>query len=308
MAGPAAADRSLGTMGRDAWAANTGVREGCFFDQAAGCWEDSCMTAYATTRAVASACTPSRAIAAPTERRGQRGKCMPTDDFDELVEWDDASEDVGDDGTPLLALPRYTLFPDTLVPFHVFDIESQRMLDDAVAGQRLMVVAGLTPGWEHDPNEPPPTHEFAGLGRILRDRRYSDGRYDLFVHGIARVRIDRVVQTHPYPTVDITRLPDFPADLHDTLDVVGRLVGLMGQLMRALGPDADTLSQTLGATVDPGPLSNRLAAMLVESPRDRQALLEERDPLARCRFLCDLVGSLVLERGPEHRPGVDLLH
>ena len=49
---------------------------------------------------------------------------------------------------PLLPLPEYTLFPHTLVPFHIFEPRYLKMLDACLAGRRLLVVAGLKPGWE----------------------------------------------------------------------------------------------------------------------------------------------------------------
>lgn len=192
---------------------------------------------------------------------------------------------------PLFPLPEYTLFPNTLVPFHVYEPRYRDMLADCVAGRRLLVVAALAPGWELAQDREP-TVSVGGLGRVLSDRRYPDGRLDLFVHGIERVRIATRLRAEPWPLVDVEPVPDrVEAPLDGALQ---RLASLTSRLIVALGEEGAPLRELLASTADPAVLSNRLAATVVEGFGARQALLETTCPARRCERLVGHVGALLL--------------
>ncbi len=193
---------------------------------------------------------------------------------------------------PLFPLPEYTLFPNTLVPFHVYEPRFRDMLAHCVSGRRLLVVAALSPGWEHQPPERTPTVAVAGLGRVLSDRRYPDGRLDLFVHGIDRVRISTRLRTEPWPIVDVERVPD---RLGDQLDgALQRLASVTARLAASLGDEGAPLRELLASTSDPAVLTNRLAATVVEDFAARQALLETTCPAERSAHLVDHIGAVLL--------------
>ena len=201
---------------------------------------------------------------------------------------------------PLFPLPDYVLFPHTLVPFHVFEPRYVNMLDDCLAGNRLVVVVGLQPGWELNPESSTETYQVGGIGRIVSDRRLRNGRTNIFVHCIERIQIIRRTDGEAYTTVDVQPLLDRPqggdeAALSEARD---RLVSLGANLARELGPDGGALSKVLASTGEPNVLTHRLAAMIVPEPVERQALLESRSALVRCHRLADHLTQLLMERLP----------
>ena len=191
-------------------------------------------------------------------------------------------------------MPEYTLFPHTVVPFHVYDARYGKVLDAVLADRRLLVVAGLQPGWEEQ-GAAAPTYEVAGLGRVLSDRRFHDGRYNIFVHCIARVRIITTRRYTPYRAVDVEKLEDTQDDPIALTEAYERVCSLSNNLARELGDDGAALSKVMASTSDPGILSNRLAGMLVEEPLDRQRLLEATSPLIRCRAVEDHLVRYLLD-------------
>ena len=58
---------------------------------------------------------------------------------------------------PLFPLPGTVLLPGGLLPLHVFEERYREMLRDALAGERLIGMAFLLPGYEQasDPENPP---------------------------------------------------------------------------------------------------------------------------------------------------------
>ncbi|MGM0575464.1 MAG: LON peptidase substrate-binding domain-containing protein [Myxococcota bacterium] len=205
---------------------------------------------------------------------------------------------------PLFPLPEYTLFPHTLAPFHVFEPRYVGMLDHCLADRRLLVVAGLEPGWQERYHGTPPVFRVAGLARVVSDRRLRDGRTNIFVHCVQRVRILREREQDAYRLVDVEPLPDLPDDGDAALvEARDRVVSLVASLARELGPDGAFLGKVLASSDDPGVLSHRLAGVVVDDPMERQSLLECMSPAVRCRTLADHVVRLLMERTATRREG-----
>ena len=91
----------------------------------------------------------------------------------------------------LFPLPGVVLFPQVIQPLHIFEERYRRLLDEALADDRLIAMTVLQPGWEADYEGRPPVHEVACLGRVISHQRLPDGRSNLRLMGLARVRLTR---------------------------------------------------------------------------------------------------------------------
>ena len=198
------------------------------------------------------------------------------------------------DALPVFPLPNFVMFPQTTTRLHIFEPRYRLMASDALATHRLIVLVGLKPGWEADYYGSPPVHEVASLCKIVNEERLDDGRYNLFVHCLARVRIHTVHRLMPYRTAAVTVLPDLTTDASRLTEAADRLVGVVRGLMVKLGDQAPLLGQVLHATHKPAILTNRLAAVLASEPAERQKLLEVLDPADRAERLTELAGELLL--------------
>jgi Lon protease-like protein len=102
----------------------------------------------------------------------------------------DASLDYFSGLAPLFPLPSVVLFPQGLLPLHIFEPCYRQMTADALEGERLIAMSLLSPGWEQTPShQPPPIHSMVGLGQIIAHERLKDGRYMLVLRGLARARV-----------------------------------------------------------------------------------------------------------------------
>src|SRR6266446_3214585 len=103
---------------------------------------------------------------------------------------EDSSIPVSFDGvTRLFPLPNIVLFPYVTLPLHIFEPRYRQMTADALAGDRLIAMVLLKPGFEAEYEQRPPLHTVACLGRILADQQTDDGRYNILLRGLKRVRI-----------------------------------------------------------------------------------------------------------------------
>jgi Lon protease-like protein len=91
----------------------------------------------------------------------------------------------------IFPLPNLVLYPHVMQPLHIFEERYREMVEDALAGDKLIAMAVLEPGWEHDYESRPPVAPYACLGKIVAHHKLPDGRYNLLLLGMQRVRIEQ---------------------------------------------------------------------------------------------------------------------
>src|SRR5204863_188171 len=74
------------------------------------------------------------------------------------------------------------------VPLHVFEPRYREMTGAALQRKRLMAIARLRPGYQHDYEGRPPVFDVAGVGFVVAADELSDGRYNLVLRGVGASR------------------------------------------------------------------------------------------------------------------------
>jgi Lon protease-like protein len=168
---------------------------------------------------------------------------------------------------PMFPLGRVFLFPHQVLPLHVFEPRYRAMVADLLDASGRLVIASVRDGEREDDGRVPAVLPVGGLGEIMRHEKLPDGRYMIWVLGLARVRLDEVPSSRPYRTVRCAPFDEIPVPEADAEALVRALREATAERLReALPlPDgappgflADLLLQTLRA---PAPV---LAAAFVE--------------------------------------------
>jgi uncharacterized protein len=94
----------------------------------------------------------------------------------------------------LFPLPNLVLYPHVMQPLHIFEPRYRELLEDAIRDDGLIAMALLEPGWETDYEGRPPVSPYACLGKIVTYHRLEDGRYNLLLLGVHRIRLVREVE------------------------------------------------------------------------------------------------------------------
>jgi Lon protease-like protein len=102
---------------------------------------------------------------------------------------------------PMFPLGRVFLFPHQVLPLHVFEPRYRRMVEDLLDGTGRFVLATIPDGEVETAQRPPAVLPVAGLGEILRHERLPDGRFMIWVLGLARARIAEAPSDRPYRRV-----------------------------------------------------------------------------------------------------------
>jgi Lon protease-like protein len=189
-------------------------------------------------------------------------------------------------------LPNVVFFPHAPLGLHIFEPRYRRMTEDALASDRLIAVVLLKPGWERDYAGSPPVCEVASAGVIEEHQRLPDGRFNIRLRGVSRIRLGTFVQSSPYRIAEFQRLEDGepPANAAAT-EEQGRLIRTCSSLVREIvGPAAAQFAMPPGL---PFPVAvNAFCQGLAMDVERRQALLEVDDVTERCRALIDLLTAL----------------
>lgn len=206
---------------------------------------------------------------------------------------------------PLFPLPNVVLFPKMFLPLHIFEPRYRAMTRAALAGERFIAMALLQPGWQKLYEGTPPVHRILGLGKIVEDNALEDGRFNLVLYGLARLRLlDEPSQT-PFRSARVEILAEKPA-AGAGYDRKRRL--LLAFYVQVLKQIAQGAVPQPPDDVPLGLLCDLLASLIAFDPAVKQSLLEELDVAVRCDLLLDLLqrmnvpGIGAADGGPRKRP------
>jgi Lon protease-like protein len=204
----------------------------------------------------------------------------------------------------LFPLPNLVLYPHVMQPLHIFEERYREMVEDALAGDKLIAMAVLEPGWEDEYDSRPPIAEHACLGKIVAHHRLSDGRYNLLLLGVQRVRIVR--ELAPKRSFRQARV-ELVEDCYD-FDTGAERKRVQEELLSAFRkhlPCAcqlpEQLEEMLSSHLPLGLLTDLAAYALPLETDVKQQLLAECRVSARAEILLSQVENLVVAAAAKSR-------
>ena len=207
---------------------------------------------------------------------------------------------------PIFPLPNVVLFPNVFLPLHIFEPRYRQMVAEALAGDRIIGMVLLRPGYEANYEGAPPIYATGCSGLISHSDALEDGRYNIVLRGIEKFVIhheEPPAAGRLYRTAIIEPANEtISFSQRDQLRAARkRLQGLLTPLFS--GP----LEGRLPESMPDEDLINALAQYLEFEPMERLALLERDGPLARCEAMVELLEMKRLGSGIGDQ-GSGLLH
>ncbi len=204
---------------------------------------------------------------------------------------------------PIFPLPQVQLFPHALLPLHIFEPRYRALVKDALAGERLIAIAALEPGYGDDYHGRPTVRTIIGIGEVVGHEPLEGGRSNILLRGIARATIDHELPpAEAYRLVDASALVDAYPPRFDRDAARDTLLVLAEQLARKLPSGGETLRELVQAQPDASALVDVLASALVTDPDDRQALLEMADVSARVDRVGAEIATILTRLTPHEGP------
>ncbi len=202
---------------------------------------------------------------------------MIPDDFDGLAR--------------LFPLPNLVLFPGLVQGLHIFEPRYRQMTADALATDSRIALVMLQPDWEEEYDSRPAIESVACLGEIVAHELLPDGRYNLRLHGIARVRIIEEIATDQlYRTARVEVIAETaPSTSEELLRLRRLLAEAVLPQFEAEPATAQQLRQLFEGDMTLGQLCDVLAYALPLPPALKQAMLAEPDAAQRAIAIAEAV-------------------
>jgi ATP-dependent Lon protease len=190
---------------------------------------------------------------------------------------------------PVLPLREAVPLPDTLTPLAVGQERSVRLVNDALAGNRMIVMVASRDPTKESPG-PEDLYDVGVVGAVARMLKVPDGSLRILVQGGQRVHIDRWVRTEPYLVAQVSELRDEAQDSSPELTALTRNVQ---ETFSSIVNEVPYLPEELQLAVqnidDPSALSHLIAGSLRLPTEEKQQLLEETDVARRLRRLVEIL-------------------
>ncbi len=177
------------------------------------------------------------------------------------------------DVLPILGLSDIVLFPGAVAPLLVETGPSVRLIDDVVAGDRLMGAVLQRKPEVADP-APEDLYEVGCVVRLAKMVKFPDSTARVLVEGLWRIRIKDYPSTAPYLSAKYELLQD---EREDSIEVTAMMRNAQNQFQEIIKLSPALSEQVKIAalnTEDPGHFADLIAANLNLNLDDRQKLLE----------------------------------
>ena len=187
---------------------------------------------------------------------------------------------------PIFPLPNAVLFPNVFLPLHIFESRYREMVADALAGDRVIGMVLLQPGYQADYEGRPPVYPIGCAGLITHSETMADGRYNIMLRGIEKFRITAEQSERSYRVAEVDALPETLTDADRAIISRdrNRIEALLAAAVERLGS-----GPRFPPAVPDEDLINALAQYIQLEPIERQALLERDGVASRCRGLIELL-------------------
>jgi len=188
----------------------------------------------------------------------------------------------------ILPMSDVVVFPHMVAPLLVSSTQSIHLIDDVVAGHRLL---GVT--WQTDPDvdqpRPDQLHPFGCVARVVRMLKFPDDSVRVLIQGLKRMRIVRVEAETPYLQAQIAPVED-EQETSLELSALARNAANQFQEIINLSPSLpDELKVALVNIDEPGKLADVIAANLNIPLHEKQRLLEAVHVKSRLTLLTNLL-------------------
>ncbi|OGS47006.1 MAG: endopeptidase La [Elusimicrobia bacterium RIFOXYD2_FULL_34_15] len=192
---------------------------------------------------------------------------------------------------PLLPVRDIVIFPYMVLPLVVGRERSQKALDEAMAGNRLIFLAAQKKIQTEDPSKED-IYEIGTIAEVLQLLKMPDGSAKILIEGLVRGKFNNFrITPKGYIEVDVEKLdmtiektPNIEALMRQTISLFERYVGLNPRF------SYETVT-ALNSIEEPGRLADMIAAHIIVKNPQKQEVLEIANPEQRLSKIIEILNS-----------------
>ncbi|NOY45052.1 MAG: endopeptidase La [Deltaproteobacteria bacterium] len=193
-----------------------------------------------------------------------------------------------DRALPLIPLRDVVVFPHMVIPLFVGRDKSIAALEEAMAGDRDILLAAQKEAKINDP-EPSDIHEVGTIGAIIQLLKLPDGTVKVLVEGKRRARIRAFLSTDRYFLTQVEELPEPDQESTEARAIMRTVVEGFAEYVKLNRKLPSELVGSAETIEEPGRLADTIASHLSLKTADKQELLETADPIRRLERLYELM-------------------
>ncbi|MFZ4437708.1 MAG: endopeptidase La [Syntrophales bacterium] len=196
---------------------------------------------------------------------------------------------------PVLPLAGAFVFPKMLFPLEVSGDSAVSLIDEAMAGDRLIGLAMLkqADGTTEGPHKMEDFYSVGTSVMILRMAKTTDNKTQLLLQGIGRIRIAELLEGKPYLRARVENLEDPEIKDLEVEALMANLVTLFERIV-TLSPFLPQEFGTMAKSIaEPGVLADIIASVINSPIEEKQKVLEILDVKGRLREVTRLVNHQV---------------
>lgn len=188
----------------------------------------------------------------------------------------------------VMVLPQTVFFPHHLLPLHIFEPRYREMLRKALEGPRMFAVS------MEDPDRP--TSRVGGLGLIRSCVQQADGTSNLVLQGLARVRLEHLIQVRPYVIASPEPMEEpQPGPTSETVvreALAAKILEHLEKIEEPVEAGLGEMKKFLRHLEDHHALVDLVAGCFLRDPASRQKILETACLTDRLRLLCQKISEI----------------
>ena len=183
---------------------------------------------------------------------------------------------------PVLPLKETVVFPDSMTPLAIGQERSVRLIDDVVAGDRLLALLTVrdpeldVPRWDD-------LYEIGAAAIVHKMIRVPDGTLRILVQGLHRIRLTAPVADEPYLLGRFEIVPDSLEETRELEALTRNVQSLFARIVELVPYLPEELQIAAANVDDAGALANLVASTLRLKTEEKQKVLELADVRDRLR-------------------------
>lgn len=198
---------------------------------------------------------------------------------------------------PLFPLPDVVLFPGVRLLLHIFEPRYRAMTAYALEHEQRIGLVLPRPGEEPNLAGCPAVHEIGCAGAIAQHERLEDGRFNLVLLGLHRVRIVAEVAQQPFRLARVEVVgTEEPGPGGGRWETCVRMIALFAELTGSPELKDQLVEKLSESPFTPGAVTDRIAASLPLGAAEKQEVLAAVDVGARMEVTLRLLRAAMGQR------------
>ncbi len=200
---------------------------------------------------------------------------------------------------PILPLYDAALFPKMVLPLVVMEGESVKLVDEAMAKDRII---GLIVSKKPEEKKAPDRENLAQVGTsalILKMAKTQDNRTQLLVQGLSRFKIKSFENGKPYLIARVEFIKDIEKLDNETEALMSNIISQFERVVELSPGLPPEIAQMAKSIQEPGTLADMVASTINSNPEEKQKILEMMDVKKRLKEVTRLINHQldILELG-----------